>query len=297
MIGLLHFFCLIQSLDMKLFFPLLLLFIIISSMKSQGNFDCTSALEVSNFEDINFKTSLDAIGSEQESVNESCTVDLIQDNFWEEDTYWFKYVMNEDGCFTFVLSAEETLYDMDFVLYKADQSDCESLLMQRCMLSGESVGLPGNEPCLGPTGLQNGESDVSESVGCIDGSNNFLAPLTVEANDNYYLAVRVFSELDSFNLAHDFVSSTACVSSLSDLSSQPNVTIYPNPVGNQLFVSFKTPQTNKSLSIYDYQGRLINREAITGNKNFISVAHLDKGFYFVLIEGDAFASTLKFIKN
>lgn len=281
---------------MKILFPFLLLLFLNFTLESQSNFDCSSALELSNFEELNFKTAPDALGIEQEFVDESCTVQVVQDDIWEEDTYWFKYVMNEEGCFTFVLSAEETSYDMDFVLYKAEQSDCTSLLLQRCMLSGESVGLPGNEPCLGPTGLQNGETDISESVGCVDGSNNFLAPVSVEANDVYYLAVRVFSPLDSFTLRNDFVASTTCVTSTIDLSNQSNVIVYPNPVGDQLFVSFTKPQTKKLLSIYDFQGKLLNQQAINRNKNFISVANLVEGFYFVKIEADNFTSTLKFLK-
>ena len=62
-------------------------------------------------------------------------------------------------------------------------------------LAGETQGLGnGNLPCLGPTGLRAGDTDLVEFRGCDPGDNNFLAPLNMIAGESYGLLVNNFSE-------------------------------------------------------------------------------------------------------
>ncbi len=278
---------------------LLSLLFISSNLFSQSNFDCLTAIEVSSFDSYLIKIDKNANGTESENTNESCEIPIQLGGGpdWETQTYWYKYPMPSDGCFSFVLSSTSDNYDIDFAVYKSESGSCDLLLLQRCMLSGESVGQSNNEPCIGPTGLMFGETDIAEEAGCSEGDNNFLAPLNVESGEVYYVAVKNFSNEDSILVEHDFVAPVSCVTSVSTSSERPEVQVYPNPVNNDL--SFKFKDQNylvKRLFIYDAKGTL-QGEYIFHNNESVSIAHLANGLYTIQIISKAGISTHKIIKR
>lgn len=113
----------------------------------------------------------------------------------EFDSKWFKWKCSVSGDFTFVLTPNNPSDDLDFVLLEIpDIDDCSERTLLRCMASGEDPALyPTN--CHGPTGLREGETDISEPAGCNDPSqNNFLAPVDLEAGKTYVLGVSNFSQ-------------------------------------------------------------------------------------------------------
>jgi hypothetical protein len=75
-------------------------------------------------------------------------------------------------------------------------------------------------------------------------------------------------------------------------------TIYPNPA-NDYFYLTGTFDEEKSISIYNSMGRLVNAITLYGKHSLVDVAGLSPGFYFIKIreKGEAGLITLKFIKN
>jgi Secretion system C-terminal sorting domain len=81
-----------------------------------------------------------------------------------------------------------------------------------------------------------------------------------------------------------------------------NLTLYPNPVVDQLKMSYKTLQEGSvQAGIIDFQGRVLHRQTIScqegTNQAIIPVAQLKKGLYLFRLQNGNNVETIKFIKN
>ncbi|MDX1683891.1 MAG: gliding motility-associated C-terminal domain-containing protein [Saprospiraceae bacterium] len=132
-------------------------------------------------------------GLDPTEMNYSCFSNGSGQNA-ERDSKWFKFKCGQSGDFTFVLTPNNPTDDLDFVLLEIPDIDmCEPRILLRCMASGEDPALFPTR-CHGPTGLREGETDISEPAGCNDPSqNNFLAPVDLEVGKTYVLGVSNFS--------------------------------------------------------------------------------------------------------
>jgi len=116
----------------------------------------------------------------------------------ERASVWYVWTCKDSGTLTFTLTPNNTSApdeDLDFVVYQmpGGLNDCANRVGVRCMLSGETAGT-NSSPCFGPTGLRDGETDISESAGCDPGDNNFVAPLDMIAGESYGLIINNFSQ-------------------------------------------------------------------------------------------------------
>lgn len=117
----------------------------------------------------------------------------------ETGSVWYKWTALTTGTLTFTLTpnSNDPREDLDFAVFRfpGGLGDCLNKEVVLCMASGETQGLGnGNLPCLGPTGLREGDTDVVEFRGCDPGDNNFLAPLNMIEGESYGLLVNNFSE-------------------------------------------------------------------------------------------------------
>jgi hypothetical protein len=88
----------------------------------------------------------------------------------ESNSTWFKWTCLQSGTLTFTITPTKLDDDIDFAIYELPNgvSNCTGKSLLRCMASGEGGG-PANRPCVpffGPTGLRDGETDISEPSGC-----------------------------------------------------------------------------------------------------------------------------------
>lgn len=74
--------------------------------------------------------------------------------------------------------------------------------------------------------------------------------------------------------------------------SDSELSIYPNPVGDILRIDVNTVSGSKTLSIYNYLGKLVQRQKLSEE---INVAHLPVGMYILQI--DESEESIKFIKR
>lgn len=80
---------------------------------------------------------------------------------------------------------------------------------------------------------------------------------------------------------------------INNLSSE-GLTIYPNPVINQLYIS--NLQTKALVEVYNTQGKLLIRESELSEDNYIDVSGLTKGVYIAKIIDNKRITTKSFVK-
>jgi len=78
-----------------------------------------------------------------------------------------------------------------------------------------------------------------------------------------------------------------------DLSPQPKVALYPNPVKEVLY--FSASGKVAKAEVYDLNGRLIKTSTVSNNS--MNVSSLSKGVYFIILHIDKGVIKEKFIKN
>jgi len=177
---------------MQRFFTLFsLLFLVVPLLQAQARADCASAMDICKKQTYH----IDRAGGEGDDPNEASFVACFMngENFGqaEENSTWIKFEVEKAGSLTFTITPHQEDDDIDFVVYRLPASgDCKQKQIVRCMAAGDSEANARTSPCMGPTGLRDGERDTSEDAGCADpGDNTWLAPLKVEKGEKYAILV------------------------------------------------------------------------------------------------------------
>lgn len=107
----------------------------------------------------------------------------------EENSIWIAFEIAKAGTLTFTIVPHRKEDDIDFVVYRLPANgNCSGKQIVRCMAAGDSQAT--DSPCMGATGLREGETDTSEDAGCTDPrDNNWLAPLRVVEGEKYVLLI------------------------------------------------------------------------------------------------------------
>lgn len=160
-------------------------------LDAQAHADCVSAMDICKKQTYH----IDKAGGEGADTREADFVACFMngENFGqaEENSTWIKFEIEKSGTLTFVITPHKEDDDIDFVVYRLPPNgDCKQKQIVRCMAAGDSEANFRTSPCMGPTGLREGETDTSEDAGCADpGDNNWLAPLKVAKGEKYVLLV------------------------------------------------------------------------------------------------------------
>jgi uncharacterized repeat protein (TIGR02059 family) len=108
------------------------------------------------------------------------------------------------------------------------------------------------------------------------------------AQGKHYL--KVVAAKAGFNLNYLEIKSTT--TGIGELTN-PNVSIYPNPVSNELIVKSEGFQHNK-VEVLDSMGKLLLQQATTGEPVFKISVGLANGMYFMRLSGGVQSQVLKF---
>lgn len=137
------------------------------------------------------------IGTPDTDIGSTCVMQ-------ELSSVWYKWTCETSGTLTFTLIPNGyqpgfESDDLDFVLFELPDgiNDCDNKRVVRCVASGEIVGQPFQqwERCNGPTGLLQGDPDITEPAGCgIASQNSFVKELNMVAGESYALMVNNFSQ-------------------------------------------------------------------------------------------------------
>jgi len=113
----------------------------------------------------------------------------------ESNSIWYKWICKDSGTLTLDLIPLVPNDDIDFIIYKLDMgiNSCQKSII-RCMATGVITSNCGNgNECCGPTGLRDGETDISEPAGCSSGQNNYLKPIEMKAGESYILVINNYT--------------------------------------------------------------------------------------------------------
>ena len=126
--------------------------------------------------------------------------DLLSDNIScqsvpeEFNSSWYKWTCDQPGTLSFDITplGAAPNEDIDFVLYEltGGLEACGDRTVIRQMFSGETGGNGDlNIPCLGATGISDGDPDMLENCGCDPGNNNYVKSIDMEAGKSYALVI------------------------------------------------------------------------------------------------------------
>ena len=160
-------------------------------LKAQASADCSSSMEICK-KQVYHIDKLDGEGADNHEADFiACFMNGENFGQAEENSCWIKFDIEQSGSLTFAITPHRLDDDIDFVVFKLPPNgDCSQKQIVRCMAAGDSRGNALTSPCMGETGLRDGENDASEDAGCSDpGDNTWLAPLRVIKGEKYVLLV------------------------------------------------------------------------------------------------------------
>ena len=144
------------------------------------------------------------------------------------------------------------------------------------------------------------ESENFEAIGVIDGAENSNIALNYKYIDNKPLDGTSYYRLKQVDFNGDFSYSEIANISYGIISQQ--IESFPNPANNEVSFIFPSLYNEEvELLIYDITGKTIinqKKDAIIGENLFLyNISFLEKGFYFISINGNHLNCLQKFIKE
>ena len=180
------------------FISALTLFLIIfqSNLLAQANADCETAKSICEKKVYH----IDHAGGEGSNTTEAdliaCFMGSENEGQAEENSTWIKFEIEQSGSLTFAITPHKYSDDIDFVVYRLIDGTCNNKKIVRCNAAGDPSDRVGESPCLGETGLRDGEKDSSVDAGCNDPNDNgWLAPLQVVKGEKYMILVSNVSSM------------------------------------------------------------------------------------------------------
>jgi len=73
--------------------------------------------------------------------------------------------------------------------------------------------------------------------------------------------------------------------------------VYPNPVSDELFISFPPNFSEAKICLYNTLGQIIFEKSIQNTNTLLSLQNINSGIYFYKIKSNSFTQTGKIIKN
>ncbi len=223
--------------------PLLLLLFVVYTASAQQHADCVTAMQICKKQVYH----IDRTGGEGNDVSEAAFVPCFLNGESmgqaEKNSTWIAFEIAKGGSLTFAIVPHREEDDIDFVVYRLPSNgDCRGKQIVRCMAAGDSQAL--NSPCMGATGLREGETDTSEDAGCSDaGDNNWLAPLRTAAGEKYVILIsNITSRGPGFSITFGGTAKLPCDDEPPQKPERETVKVKPTPKPTP------TPPTTDTLS-------------------------------------------------
>jgi hypothetical protein len=170
---------------------LCILFFLKTALTAQDHADCVTAMDICKKQTYNIDHASGEGKDRREADFISCFMNGENFGQAEENSTWIKFEIKQGGYLTFTITPNRPQDDIDFVVFKLPSNgDCAKKQIVRCMAAGAQESEYATSPCMGKTGLRDGEKDTSEDAGCADPDDNtWLAPLKVSKGEKYVLLV------------------------------------------------------------------------------------------------------------
>jgi len=131
------------------------------------------------------------------------TEQCINSESFETNSIWLKFEITSNGSFAFDLIPEIQTDDLDFTVYKY-QNSCENLQLTRCMAAGKNLGTIYNNSarCQGKTGLNLQSADFNEPSGCFGLADNYLSAFQVKQGESYLVFINNYRSSNGFTFQY-----------------------------------------------------------------------------------------------
>jgi hypothetical protein len=197
----------------------------------------------------------------------------------ESNSTWLSWKCAQSGSLIFIIRPLEIDNDIDFALYRLPNGfgNCEGKELLRCNAAGASYP----SPCMGPTGLEFNDTDISENTGCGDvGDDAFLMPFDMVEGEIYTLCVNNYTPSSAgFSISFGGTGTFVCDPLQNDqLSGYKEINLFPNPT-NEYF-SLQKVENIDLIRIYHLDGREA-KSFLVNDSNRYSIGNLPSGSYFV----------------
>jgi len=201
------------------------------SLFAQEHADCATALEICNKQPLHLYSNGEGVDP-TELNSAACFSNGTPGNF-ENNIFWIRFTVAQGGSLWFILRPDNPVDDLDFAVFQLNTGGCANKTTVRCMAAGD---FNSTSPCMGPTGLLPGQTDINGPAGCPPGADNFLAPLETQTGEMYALAINNFtSSMDSFTIEFCGTALLGCETEVcgtlksNEQTALQTVKIYPNP--------------------------------------------------------------------
>lgn len=160
------------------------------NLQAQANADCVTALDICEKKSYHITHASGEGRDITEADFIACFLGSENQGQAEENSTWIKFTIEKSGSLTFTITPDRYDDDLDFVVYRLVDGTCKNKKIVRCNAAGDPQLAAGVSPCLGPTGLREGETDSSVDAGCNDANDNaWLAPLQTQKGEVYMILV------------------------------------------------------------------------------------------------------------
>lgn len=141
-------------------------------------------------------------------------------------------------------------------------------------------------------------NDVKSLIIELSDSNHLIlslteTPQTTNCGKNLFISSKEFSgEMEFVNVKKFYYSTIEASSTVSELPEQIDVTVFPNPCSDYIFIS--TKNENIEIKCYDATGKCVPLSpSFDGQKHQLDLFSIPKGTYLLHIDKQSF----KFIKH
>jgi hypothetical protein len=223
------------------FISLVLWFAFLSRLEAQLHADCVTAMEICEKKSYRIDHASGEGQDRTEADLIACFMGSENEGQAEENSTWIKFEIEQSGSLHFTITPLRPDDDLDFVVYRLLNGTCNNKKIVRCNAAGDPSDALGLSPCLGKTGLREGEKDSSVDAGCNDPNDNaWLAPLQVVKGEKYMILVsNVSSKGPGFSIQLGGTATLPCDKKKSKqtppvlLPTKPNPPVVAAPGANQ----------------------------------------------------------------
>lgn len=194
-------------------------------------------------------------------------------SYWNYPSYWKNgvYLQDDGDAMAYFNELELTTYGVPVTGVSVSPESDTLLVGENLQLSTTISPSNATNQSLSYTGSNASVATVSEN-GLVTAIAEGSAIITVTTDDGGYTATSSII----------VVNGNINVISIAD---NQNVKLYPNPASEVLSLEFENMEDVSSVKIYSSLGKLVHAQSASADIEKIDISHLDKGFYFLVIQG------------
>ena len=149
-----------------------------------------------------------------------------------------------------------------------------------------------NDTLVDLSGIEDIIADSIDDLRILD--NNYLSICNVESICKYLESpngiVEIYNNAPGCNSQIEV--KTECEVGIPDIFNEPQISIYPNPAKERIYISTKQDKVIVEVSVFNHLGQLVKNNK---GKNSINISTIQKGMYIIEVVGEGWMNRKKLI--